>query len=156
MPVLSVPAAYYAASVADLVQETTEAILGALTAKSAFAVEPAQRDAWIAEIAVLKTALVGLEGTVFLEFDVPRVGSRIDAVLVTGPAVLVIEFKVGERHVNAHDFNQAWDYAFDLKNFHLASHAAPNLADSGPHRMRRLRADATQSCRRSRFSADDL
>ena len=47
--------------------------------------------------------------------------------LVAGPAVFVIEFKVGERHVNTHDFNQAWDYALDLKNFHLASHAAPIL-----------------------------
>ena len=87
--------------------------------------DPSQRDAWVGEIAVLKTALAGIDGSVFLEFDVPRIGSRIDAVLVAGPAVFVIEFKVGERRINTHDFNQAWDYALDLKNFHLASHAAP-------------------------------
>ena len=39
--------------------------------------------------------------------------------------VFVIEFKVGERHVHPADFNQAWDYALDLKNFHLGSHTAP-------------------------------
>ena len=55
----------------------------------------------------------------------PRLGSRIDAVLVSGPAVFPIEFKCGERHFHVADFNQAWDYALDLKNFHLASHDAP-------------------------------
>jgi hypothetical protein len=125
MSVLSVPAAYYAAGAADFIGETPESILGALTTRSAFAVDPPQRDAWLGEVAILKTALTGIDGTVFLEFDVPRIGSRIDAVLIAGPAVFVIEFKVGEREFNTHDYNQAWDYALDLKNFHLASHAAP-------------------------------
>jgi len=123
----SVPAAYYAARVADFIGETTESILGTLTAKSAFAVDLSQRDAWVGEIGILKMALADIDGSVFLEFDVPRIGSRIDAVLVAGPAVFVIEFKVGARHVNTHDFNQAWDYALDLKNFHLASYTAPIL-----------------------------
>jgi hypothetical protein len=127
MSTFSVPTAYYVASVVDFMGDTTEAILGALTAKSPFAVDPMQRDAWVGEIAVLKDALDGIEGTVFLEFAVPRIGSRIDVVLIAGPAVFVIEFKVGERHVNTHDFNQAWDYALDLKNFHSASLAAPIL-----------------------------
>jgi len=84
----SVPAAYYSARVHDFIGESTEAILGALTQRSVFAVEPSQRDAWIGEIAILKSALAGINGSVFLEFDVPRIGSRIDAVLVAGPAVL--------------------------------------------------------------------
>ena len=107
MTISSVPAACYAARVVDFIDATSESILGTLTAKSAFAVDPPQRDAWVGEIAVLKTALAGTDGRVFLEFDVPRIGSGIDAVLVAGPAAFVIEFKVGARHVNAHDFNQA-------------------------------------------------
>jgi hypothetical protein len=90
-----------------------------------FSVDPLQRDAWIGEIDILRAALVDIEGTIFLEFDVPRIGSRIDAVLISGPAVMVIEFKVGERHVKTADYNQVWDYALDLKNFHRASHSAP-------------------------------
>ena len=78
-------------------------------------------------IGILKAALAGTDGSLFLEFDVPRIGSRIDAVLVSGPAVFVVEFKVGARRLNTHDFNQAWDYALDLKNFHLGSSAAPIL-----------------------------
>jgi len=51
-------------------------------------------------------------------------GSRIDAVLVSGPAVFPIEFKCGESQFRLADCNQAWDYALDLKNFHAASHDA--------------------------------
>jgi len=125
LPAVSFPAAYYAAKVADFIGDTTESILGALTTRSVFAVDPSQRDAWIGEIAMLQTSLAGIDGMVFLEFDVPRIGSRIDAVLVAGPAVFVIEFKVGEREFRGADRDQVWDYALDLKNFHKASHSAP-------------------------------
>lgn len=125
MPAISLPAAYYAASIANFIVDPTESILGTLTTRSVFAVDPPQRDAWIGEIAMLQASLAGIDGTVFLEFDVPRIGSRIDAVLVAGPAVFVIEFKVGEREFRRGDRDQVWDYALDLKNFHQASHAAP-------------------------------
>ena len=47
--------------------------------------------------------------------------------LVTGPAIFPIEFKCGESQFRLGDYNQAWDYALDLKNFHAASHHAPIL-----------------------------
>lgn len=124
MSAFSLPAAYYASAATALLAATTESIVGALTMRSG-SVDASQRDAWVSEIAVLKAALAGCSGTVFLEFDVPRIGSRIDAVLVAGPAVVVIEFKVGEHEFRTADRNQVWDYALDLKNFHQASHAAP-------------------------------
>jgi len=65
-----------------------------------------------------------IAGTIYLEFDVPRLASRIDAVLIVGPAILAIEFKVGEKLYRTAHYNQVWDYALDLKNFHLASHNA--------------------------------
>ena len=107
----SVRSAYCAAGVAAFLGDTTESILGTLTAKSVFSVEPAQRDAWIGQVETLRTALVAVDGTLFLEFDVPRVGSRIDAALIAGPTVFVIEFKVGEARFKTADYNQAWDYA---------------------------------------------
>jgi hypothetical protein len=48
----------------------------------------------VTSIEVLKTALEGLDGPIYLEFDVPRLGSRIDAVAILGGAVNPIEFKV--------------------------------------------------------------
>src|SRR5574340_310942 len=116
--------AYYAADVAKFIATTSDTILGNITANSAFAVDVAQRDAWVVQIEVLKPALEGVEGNIFLEFNVPRIGSRIDAVLISGPTIFVIEFKVGETNFRRDDLNQAWDYALDLKNFHKASHRA--------------------------------
>ena len=83
--------------------------------------------AWEAEIDTLKASLIGVPGTLCLEFDVPRLGSRIDAVLISGPAIFPIEFKCGEHQFRQSDYTQAWDYALDLKNFHAASHDAPIL-----------------------------
>jgi hypothetical protein len=51
-------------------------------------------------------------------------GRRIDVVLVIGPVVFVIEFKVGESDFTRAALDQVWDYALDLKNFHAASHDA--------------------------------
>jgi hypothetical protein len=117
--------AYYAATIADFQSTSDAAVLGELTAGSPFAIDPTQRDAWQAEILILRPALAGLEGAVLLEYDVPRVGSRIDAVVLAGAAVMVVEFKVGEARFLEADRNQAWDYGLDLKNFHKASHHRP-------------------------------
>ena len=119
--------AYYVASVEVFLEATPETVLGTLTANSDMAVEPLQRNAWLAQIGVLKTALSGLTGTLFLEFNIPRMGRRIDAVLISGAAIVVIEFKIGEADFHRQDIDQVWDYALDLKNFHQASHNAPIL-----------------------------
>ncbi len=119
------PQSSYSVQLADLPGVSPEAVLGALTAASDFPVDPAQRDAWLDEIEILKGALAGLQGTLHLEFTVPRIGSRIDAVIISGPIVFVIEFKVGATEYLLQDRNQAWDYALDLKNFHSGSHLAP-------------------------------
>lgn len=117
--------AYYSADISALITAEHESILGSLAANSAFSIETAQRNAWVEQIDVLKSALQGLSGWVLLEFIVPRIGSRIDVVLLIGPLVFVVEFKVGEKHINRDDLNQVWDYALDLKNFHKGSHYSP-------------------------------
>ena len=64
-----------------------------------------------------------MSGTPYLEFDIPRMGSRVDVVLLIGPVVFVVEFKVGEAKFDRAALDQVWDYALDLKNFHEASHS---------------------------------
>ena len=115
---------FYVADVAQFVGSSSDEILGRIAANSSFAVDTTQRDAWVDQIEVLKPSLAGLKGRIFLEFIVPRIGSRIDAVLISGPAIFVIEFKIGEKEFRRGDVNQVWDYALDLKNFHKASHTA--------------------------------
>lgn len=121
---LSHLSAYYSAQIKEFLATDSNSILGALTSSSQFAVDPTQRDAWQQQIEILKTSLDSIEGTLVLEYVVPRIGSRIDAVLLSGPAIFVIEFKVGEKSFNRAAINQVWDYALDLKNFHKGSHAA--------------------------------
>ena len=83
-----------------------------------------QKEAWLKEIEFLKKHLVGLSGTLYLEFNIPRMGSRVDAVLLVGATVFVIEFKVGQKSFDRGAVDQVWDYALDLKNFHEGSHKA--------------------------------
>lgn len=118
--------AYYGADVATFMATSLAEVVGRLAlADPHGSIEATQRQAWEEEIQVLREALVGLSGALFLEFDIPRLGSRIDAALVTGPAVVLIEFKCGEKRFTKEAYNQAWDYGLDLKNFHQGSHDAP-------------------------------
>ncbi len=99
-------------------------MVGQLTTNSQFAILPTQRDAWLGEIAFLKSSLTDLSGSIFFEFNIPRMGRRIDVVLVSGPVVFAVEFKVGESAFDRSSIDQVWDYGLDLKNFHEASHHA--------------------------------
>lgn len=101
-------------------------MLGALLGKTWASVESNDRNAWIATISHLRSALEAYRGlgTLYLEYDIPRVGKRIDAVLLLPNAVLVLEFKCGATHFLRHDVEQAWDYALDLKYFQSACRTA--------------------------------
>jgi hypothetical protein len=123
-PQSALPRAWYSARVEDFLGHSTAEIIGRLTLRS-HAVEPAQRDAWGAQIDLLKGWLQGRSGTLLLEFEIPRMGLRADAVLLLAGCVVIIEFKVGERSMNRADRSQAWEYALDTKNFHEPSHALP-------------------------------
>ena len=117
--------AWYDAPVADFLQSSTDSVLGRLSTNCDFALIPSQRDAWVGQIDILRSSLKGVMGTLFLEFNIPRMGRRIDVVLLTGCLVFVVEFKVGENEFDRAAVDQVWDYALDLKNFHEASHAIP-------------------------------
>lgn len=118
-------AAYFDASARDFLARSPTDVLGVLVQASGGDVTGGQQHAWSVEIQLLQRCLRGLEGHLYLEFDVPRLGSRIDAVVILGGALIPIEFKVGRESYESTDYNQAWDYALDLKNFHRASHGVP-------------------------------
>lgn len=64
-------------------------------------------------------------GSVYFEYSIPRLGKRIDVLVLIDGVIFVIEFKVGEATFASHALDQVCDYALDLKNFHETSHAAP-------------------------------
>jgi hypothetical protein len=117
--------AWYSASLADFLEAGPDMILGQLARNSEFPVLPTQIDAWLHQIQLMKAEFRGFSGSLLMEFSIPRMGRRVDAVLLIGPAVVLLEFKVGAAVFDRAALDQVWDYALDLKNFHEASHAAP-------------------------------
>jgi schlafen family protein len=115
---------WYSASIAEFVGANTQEIIGQLTLNSSFNIDRNQAAAWLLEIEFLRSKLSDLAGSIFFEFNIPRMGRRIDVALVIGPVVFAIEFKVGEKTFDRAAIDQVWDYGLDLKNFHEASHAA--------------------------------
>lgn len=136
-------AAYYATSISDFLLADDDAVHGALARPRGFALTPEQLGAWRSQLPVLRRALQGVAGWLYLEFDIPRLGRRVDAVVVTEIAVVPIEFKVGASEYARADYEQAWDYGLDLKNFHAPSHRAEiypilcaTAADTGDRRWK--------------------
>ena len=112
---------YYSSSITQFLEISANEILGLLTRNSGFAIEPTQSDAWLQEIAILKDVLRDFDGRIYFEYSIPRMGKRIDTVLLIGSALFVLEFKIGENHFTSYAMNQAYDYAVDLNNFHETS-----------------------------------
>ena len=82
------------------------------------------RDAWKAEIDIMKNVVSSLnnaDGQIIFEYDIPRLGKRIDVVLLYRGIVFCLEFKVGESKILESNIDQVLDYALDLKNFHKFS-----------------------------------
>lgn len=113
---------YYSDSIANFRNTTPDEILGKLARGNDFPLEQTQRDAWLEEITILHNVLSRFQGSIYFEYSIPRMGKRIDVVLLIGPAIFVLEFKIGEKEFLSHAIDQVLDYALDLKNFHESSH----------------------------------
>ncbi|MCK4951832.1 MAG: DUF2075 domain-containing protein [Gammaproteobacteria bacterium] len=114
--------AYYSSSIDDFCKLEPDQILGQMTHEHSFDLTAFQRDAWIEQARLLKEILPNHKGKLYFELSIPRMGRRIDAVVIIGPVVFVIEFKVGATTYEAADLDQVMDYALDLRNFHEGSH----------------------------------
>src|SRR5438309_11974860 len=115
---------WYGASIGAFAGASAEKIVGQLTLNSSFDIDRSQAAAWLTEIEFLQSKLSDLAGSIFFEFNIPRMGRRIDVVLLIGQVIFAIEFKVGEKTFDRSAIDQVWDYGLDLKNFHEASHDA--------------------------------
>lgn len=118
--------AFYSNSVAQFLADSPEQILGVLAERNQFDLVPTQRNAWKDEIEILCHAVdLFPDGHILIEYSIPRLGKRVDAILLARGLVFVIEFKVGEDAYATSALDQVMDYALDLKNFHEASHLLP-------------------------------
>jgi len=114
--------AYYHATFEDFLSTSDEEILGFLSLRSEKNIEQLQINAWKTELGILREALRGLSGHLLLEYSIPRMGKRVDAILLFPTVILVVEFKVGENAYTSYAIDQVIDYALDLKNYQNQSH----------------------------------
>ena len=118
------PRCLYQNCVASFVLEDEDAIFGALSRQYHGETLTTTREAWEAEIAILRLALspyADRDAQIVFEYDIPRLGKRIDVVLLLEGIVFCLEFKVGESRILEADVDQVLDYALDLKYFHKFS-----------------------------------
>jgi adenylylsulfate kinase-like enzyme len=113
---------YYSDRISDFLQKKLETIIGEISVNGRLGHINTELYAWEFQIKLLKEVLKSLEGHLFFEFSIPRMGKRVDCLLIIKNIVFIIEFKVGEVEIISKNIEQVWDYALDLKNFHKPSH----------------------------------
>ncbi|SDD68828.1 Uncharacterized conserved protein [Algoriphagus faecimaris] len=114
---------YYSNSIPEFLNDNHDRILGQLTRNHDFSADKLQRNAWIKQIEILKVELASInKGQIYFEFSIPRMGKRVDNILIIQDFIFVLEFKVGDTEYQKHAIDQTVDYCLDLKNFHEGSH----------------------------------
>ena len=114
--------AYYCNSIPGFIADRSTDIVGRLV-RHAFDINKEQANAWENQITELQRRLeeCGMEGDIIFEYDIVRLGKRIDVILLIRHMVFSLEFKNGKNIFTAQDAQQAEDYAIDIKNFHKES-----------------------------------
>lgn len=114
---------YYADSIEAFLRKNPNEIIGVLTSANTHDSNNKTTMSWQEEIRILQNALNAHSGhgSVYLEYNIPRMGRRADAIVLIDGIVFVIEFKTYEQKFTHSSEIQVWDYALDLKNFQLGS-----------------------------------
>ncbi|MDY3890686.1 MAG: DNA/RNA helicase domain-containing protein [Bacilli bacterium] len=108
----------------DFFNEDNNSIFGKLCDNYHGDAQTTTREAWKEEINIIKNLIAPYKnenGQVIFEYDIPRLGKRIDVVLLFRGIIFCLEFKVGKLDETGADIDQVLDYALDLKNFHKFS-----------------------------------
>lgn len=116
---------FYRSSITQFISQSTDEIFGLLSKNDEGDTVAEQKFAWTEEVEIVKRALFSWnneKGEVIFEYSIPRLGKRIDVIVLLRNIVFVLEFKVGKQEYLQSDMEQVLDYALDLKNFHLDSH----------------------------------
>lgn len=116
--------AYYSASISQFLMQSEKEIFGTILENcDSFETTIQQRNTWQQEISILKKQLQNLtNGRVIFEYTIPRMGKRVDIVVLYNNIVFLMEFKCGDTEYRASTYDQIYDYALDLRNFHKESH----------------------------------
>ena len=115
--------AYYSEKVSKFLNTPDNEILGQLLLKHCFTNDLEQKRARAEQISILKHSLAGFpEAAIYFEFSIPRMGKRVDNILILNGIIYILEFKIFAKSYDTYAIEQVVDYALDLKNFHSGSH----------------------------------
>ena len=118
------PRCLYNSSLSDFIDASPKKILGEFACNYHGTIMTTTNEAWESEVDIMQAVLSPWReepGQIIFEYDIPRLGKRIDVVLLLRGLIFCLEFKVGEKDLLQADIEQVLDYALDLKNFHLLS-----------------------------------
>lgn len=114
---------YYSDTISRFLTKNTEEIIGKLTLASQHDINDDTSNSWVEEIETLKGVLTPYKerGSVYFEYNIPRMGRRADVILVIDELIFILEFKTAGSKFTHDAITQVWDYALDLKNFQEGS-----------------------------------
>lgn len=118
------PRCLFNSDIKTFIKKEKESIFGALCDNYHGDAKTTTLESWMKEIEILQGELEPWkesDGKIIFEYDIPRLGKRIDVVLLIKGIVFCLEFKTGEQIVGEAEVDQVLDYALDLKNFHKYS-----------------------------------
>jgi len=137
--------AYYSNFINDFIDETLDSIYGKISGNYDLnKLNIQQSNAWKSQIEILKETISIFTGKIYFEFTIPRMGKRVDNILIIDNCIFVLEFKIGSIVYDKYARDQAFDYGLDLNNFHEGSHdkiivpilvadKAPNIKNTYNH-----------------------
>lgn len=118
----------YHSCISDFIKCDNDEILGSIVSSYHGPILTTTNESWEEEIRILKDNLINWKNEnahIIFEYSIPRLGKRIDVVLLIRGIIFCLEFKVGQSKPLQSDVEQVLDYALDLKNFHLFSSDKP-------------------------------
>lgn len=115
---------YYGTTIKDFINTSPDEIIGKLAIASPHSDNPETKSSWAEEIKILKEVLTTYSdrGSIFMEYNIPRMGRRVDVIVLIDGIIFVLEFKTLGSKFSYQAATQVWDYAIDLKNFQLKSY----------------------------------
>lgn len=115
--------AYYSNFIGAFINENSQTIYGEISGQYDLnKLNIQQSNAWKCQIEILKETLSIFNGKIYFEFTIPRMGKRVDNILIIDNCIFVLEFKIGSITYDKYAKDQAFDYGLDLNNFHEGSH----------------------------------
>ncbi|MBP5228854.1 MAG: DUF2075 domain-containing protein [Bacteroidales bacterium] len=118
----------YVATFKDFLESSQDSILGRMVRAFHGVDQTTTNEAWEGEIRILHEILQRWkdeDAYIIFEYAIPRLGKRVDVILLLKGIIFCLEFKVGKKDALQDDLEQVLDYALDLKNFHLFSADKP-------------------------------